>query len=353
LGQIASPSEFDRPAIVDVVPYPSVNWRKDPMMLRMQNLLRRTAPVRALVAGWFSFQDGHATAGDVLARDLLCEWLREAGYPYDIAGAPPFDGDVNLRTARPEAYSHAFFVCGPFERKTLEAEFLGRYAKSWVIGVNLTMVTPLDAWNPFDLLLERDSSAIARPDLVFGTRQPGVPVVGICLVEPYPGAIDAIANAAIDALVASREMSVVRIDTRLDSNSTGLRTPAEVESLISRMDVVVTTRLHGMVFSLKNGVPVIAIDPEAGGAKIVRQGETIGWPHVFAADAVTAGALAEAFDDCLTEAARDAARACAERSAGRVDQTRLELLESLRGLRTATPKAGERQAFAAALRKKR
>ena len=43
-----------------------------------------------------------------------------------------------------------------------------------------------------------------------------------------------------DRLTASRPMAAVRIDTRLDVNATGLRAAAEVESLIARMDVVVT-----------------------------------------------------------------------------------------------------------------
>ena len=58
-------------------------------------------------------------------------------------------------------------------------------------------------------------------------------------------------------------MAVVAIDTRLDANRTGLRTPAQVESLIARTDVVVTTRLHGLVLALKNGVPAVAIDTVA------------------------------------------------------------------------------------------
>jgi exopolysaccharide biosynthesis predicted pyruvyltransferase EpsI len=66
-------------------------------------------------------------------------------------------------------------------------------------------------------------------------------------------------------------MAVIAIDTRLDENRTGLRTAGEVESLIARMDVVLTTRLHGMVLALKNGVPAIAIDSVAGGAKVRRQ----------------------------------------------------------------------------------
>jgi Polysaccharide pyruvyl transferase len=270
--------------------------------------------LKALVAGWFSFEDGHATAGDLLARDLVCRWLEQAGYSYDIAVAPPFSGGIPLHLAEASEYALAVFVCGPFEQKALEAEFLGRFARCFVIGINLSIPVALDEWNPFDFLIERDSSVRAHPDMVFLSDKPKIPVVGRCLVEPYEGALDAVANAAIKRLAASREMTVVSIDTRLDTNSTGLGSPAEIESLLARMDVVITTRLHGMVLALKNGVPVIAIDPEPGGAKIKRQAETIGWPLAYAAEAVTDQLLEQAFEYCLTDDARSIARRCSERA---------------------------------------
>jgi hypothetical protein len=285
--------------------------------------------VRALVAGWFSFAAGHATAGDLLARDLVCEWLASAGCAYDIAAAPPFEGDVDLGAADPAAYSHAIFVCGPFEPKAMEAEFLGRFARCRVIGVNLTMTTPPAAWNPFDVLIERDSAAAARPDLVFRSPPGLLPVVGRCLVEAYEGAQVQEANAAIARLVGSRPLAVVDIDTRLDRNATGLRSAAEIESLLARMDVVVTTRLHGMVMALRHGVPAIAIDPEPGGAKIARQAATIGWPVIFTIDRVTPEALRDALADCLTGDARARAAACAARAATGVEHTRDAFLAAL------------------------
>ena len=62
-----------------------------------------TAYKKALIAGWFSFTDGHATAGDLLAMDLTCEWLKKAGYTYDVALDPPFKGGVNWRVADPQS----------------------------------------------------------------------------------------------------------------------------------------------------------------------------------------------------------------------------------------------------------
>jgi polysaccharide pyruvyl transferase WcaK-like protein len=43
-------------------------------------------------------------------------------------------------------------------------------------------------------------------------------------------------------------------------------------------DVVVTTRLHGLVLALKQGVPVLAVDPVAGGARVATQAAAWGWP---------------------------------------------------------------------------
>jgi polysaccharide pyruvyl transferase len=181
------------------------------------------------------------------------------------------------------------------------------------------MLEPLDVWNPFDLLLERDSSAGSRPDLTFLTAAPRVPVVGVVLIDNQQEYGDRdrhrAANAAIHRLVASRSMAAVPIDTRLDENKTGLRSPEEVESLIARMDVVLTTRLHGTVLALKNGVPAVVIDPVAGGAKIRRQVEHLGWPVALASENLTDAALSAAFEYCLKPAARAKAQDCAERAA--------------------------------------
>jgi hypothetical protein len=34
---------------------------------------------KTLVAGWFSFEDMGASAGDLMARDLACDGLKQAG----------------------------------------------------------------------------------------------------------------------------------------------------------------------------------------------------------------------------------------------------------------------------------
>ncbi|HMD60409.1 MAG TPA: hypothetical protein VKG78_03210, partial [Opitutaceae bacterium] len=127
--------------------------------------------MRVLVAGWFSFEEGHATAGDLLACELVCDWLEEAGHSYEVALAPPFTGGVDWRWVDPAAYPAVVFVCGPFGRGALEAEFLGQFAGSKVIGLDLTMIESVGSWNPFDALIERDSTVRSRPDIIFLSRR--------------------------------------------------------------------------------------------------------------------------------------------------------------------------------------
>lgn len=274
--------------------------------------------MKTLVVGWFSFEKTMITAGDLEARNLACKWLESIGHSYDIALAPPFSGGVNWRLVDPSNYSHVVFVCGPFHYYDATAEFLHRFDSCRLIGLDLSMIKPIDVWNPFDVLIERDSSAHSRPDISFLSYQKPVPVVGILLVHPQPEYGDKgrhqVVNDAVYRLIDSQEMAAVPIDTCLDPNTTNLRNAAEIESLIARMDLVITTRLHGTVFAIKNGVPAIVIDPILGGAKVLRHAQTIGWSSILTTDNLTDEALQKAFAYCQTEAARVKAKECRERA---------------------------------------
>lgn len=290
--------------------------------------------MRVLIAGWFSFEEMGATAGDLMCRDLLCEWLRSANYDYDVAVAPPFCDGINWETAEPDQYSHVVFVCGPFGNGWPVDGFLKRFRNCQLIGLNLTMLDRVSNWNPFDLLLERDSDTTVRPDMTFMTEPNRVPVIGVILAHRQKeygkrGYHDR-ADAAVKRLLEAHEAAVVHIDTRLDTNATGLRTPAEVESLIARMDAVVTTRLHGTALSLKNGVPALVIDPIADGAKVSRQAAALGWPVTFIADSLDDDELTRAFEYCLTEDARARAAQCALSARTQLDNLKATVLDFVR-----------------------
>lgn len=284
--------------------------------------------MKVLVAGWFSFAEMGASAGDLLVRDLACEWLDEAGREYDVALAAPFDGGVDWRSVEPNEYADVVFVCGPFGDGPPITDFLARFDRHRLVGLNLTMLEPLEIWNPFDLLLERDSSAVARPDLAFAALADRVPVVGLALIDAQPeygpSDLHEAADEAIRSFLDTREAAVVAIDTRLDvANRGGLRSASEIESLIARMDVIVSTRLHGLVLGLKHGVPVVAVDTVAGGAKVARQARTLGWPVLLHAEDLDAAKLGSALDYCLSDAARAmAARVRAQAEAAAEDVRR-------------------------------
>ena len=275
---------------------------------------------RALVAGWFSWPGYGATAGDLMAADVACEWLAEAGVPFDRALAPPFAGGVDWHGVDPKAYSHLVFVCGPCGNGEPLTHLLAAFDHCYRVGLDLSMLQVVGEWNPFHLLLERDSDRAVRPDISLLCRQPLAPVAGLCLDD---------SRRKDDArrLLAAREVAVVPIDARLDETVTGRRTPAEVESLIARTDVVLTTEVQGANLALKNGVPPLVIDPVAGGAEVRRRAAALGWPVVFDADALDERALNEALDYCLTAAARTLAQQCADRARARLQNVRREFLD--------------------------
>jgi hypothetical protein len=290
---------------------------------------------RVLVAGWFSWPAAAATAGDLLARDVACRWLEHAGRKYHVANASPFGSGVDWREVDPDGYSDLVFVCGPVgpAYSALE-QLLARFPASRHIGLDLTMIAPVSEWNPFDVLFERDSTRAANPDLALAAAEPRVPVIGVVLVEPYTPEFpdrdrqDA-ARGAVESLLASVPAARVPIDTRLDVNQTQLRTPGEVESLIATMDAIVTTRLHGLVLAIKNGVPALAIDPVSGGSKIKRQAEVLGWPAVRPVDGLEQDELRATLEFCLSEEAARLARRCAERGVARLESLRDEFVAAL------------------------
>lgn len=291
--------------------------------------------MRALVAGWFSFEQMGATAGDLLARDLAREWLQAAGHQVDVAHAAPFPGGVDWRDVDPRSYACLVFVCGPFGHGPPLTGLLERFAGLPLVGLDLTMLEPLEVWNPFDLLLERDSSSIARPVISFVAPVTRVPVVGLVLIPSQPeygsAGRHAFVNSKLEQLAAETECARVHIDTRLDENRTGHRTPAEIVSAIARMDVVLTTRLHGMALALGAGVPAVAVDPVAGGAKITRQAAALGWSRCFHAD-VGLPELRAAFRECLMDEARREAADVAERAKDALAEVRAVFTNHVAGL---------------------
>jgi hypothetical protein len=277
------------------------------------------AAVRVLLTGWFSFRHGEVTAGDVLALESVRSALDNAGLGHDTAWSDVFrPGGLRLDEARPERYSHLIFVCGPLHGQQVTG-LHSRFAGCRRIAVGVTVIDPADpAVTGFDLILARDgyrtpsvrdlaTVAVAAPAC------PAVPVAGVALAtgqgEYGERRRHDMVTGRITGWLGSKICAPVPLETRLDIHDWRLcSTAGAFMSLVARLDIVVTTRLHGLALALSAGVPVLAVDPVAGGGKVTAQARAWRWPSLVAAEhAADPGRLDDPWDWCLSAAGRQAA----------------------------------------------
>lgn len=258
----------------------------------------------ALVVGPFAFDDWYATYGDTQAMRVALEWLEESGIPYDVACHPHNDfTGVNLHAVDPEQYTIIMYVCGPW-RPADRDFFFSRFEHCVKIGVNVSLVGTSES--DFDHLFARDLGEQHRPDVVFSPpRAPDHPLVGVFMVHEQPeyGARqqhDAV-TSAVDGYFARGVAYPVELDTLHVGNRTSAKDAAQLEALVRRLDVTITSRLHGFVFSLRAGTPPIAIDPIVGGGKVTAQARAVDWPILIPAEETTADRIAAEVERCLTE----------------------------------------------------
>jgi len=270
--------------------------------------------MRVLVTGWFSFDEVIATIGDELGADVVVGWLTEMGIEHDVAWAPYLGRGPNWRDLTPADYTHLVFVSGPLMDMPLVRELTSAFAGAQRIAVNVSAV-PDDARPLFHQVWERDAPGVSRPDLAIAATTPDVPVVAVAFApaqEEYGTRSQADAvRAAIEGWLGARAIPWFELDMDLFDKPYE-RFPAQVEALVRRADVVVSMRLHGLVLALAHGVPVIACDAIAGGAKVSAQAAALGWPVVLRAgeidpvtlDAALEHALSGTLSDELAEARR-------------------------------------------------
>lgn len=291
--------------------------------------------MRVLVTGWFSLDDGEITAGDMLACETVRGWLSAAGVPHDVAVIEGFRSgdDTGAEHIDPARYSDVLFVCGPVASAKV-TRLLKPFEHCRRIAVGVSM-TP-GAGGSFDAVLARDDGAFARPDLSLGAPAAATAVVGVTLGHPQPeygerGRHD-VAERLVRDVMRGASAAPLELDTRLDErDELSCRTAARFTSLIARLDAVVTTRMHGLVLALRAGVPAVALDPIARGAKVATQAAALDWPAACTVDEASVPALAELLDWCLTDEARARAAACSQSGRRGLEQTHMQLLELLTG----------------------
>ncbi|MEU0307827.1 polysaccharide pyruvyl transferase family protein [Streptomyces cyaneofuscatus] len=119
---------------------------------------------------------------------------------------------------------------------------------------------------------------------------------------------DSVAGVLLPWL-AGKDCARVEADTRLAYDEwSHCRTPDQYLSLVGRLDALVTDRLHGLVLALRAGVPVLAVDPVRGGAKVSAQAEVARWPALLPGEDLTTELLDHWWDWCLSPVGAATAR---------------------------------------------
>ncbi|MTD53384.1 polysaccharide pyruvyl transferase family protein [Amycolatopsis pithecellobii] len=271
--------------------------------------------MRVLVTGWPSFYDGEATAGDVLSMRRVCDALNVAGVAHDSAWSPAFrPGGMSLDDAEPGDYTHVVFVCGPAHGKQVR-RLHERYAGCRRIAVGVSV---LDASDPavtgFHRVFARDGDTEPAVDLSATANANTAPVAGVVFApgQPEYGVFrrhDEV-HARLTTWLCHLDCARIPVDTRLAIGDwSKCATPDQFLALAHKFDVIVTTRLHGLVLGLRASVPVLAVDPIEGGGKVTAQADALGWPALVGAHDVGHRALLDNWWQwCLSIGGRVAAR---------------------------------------------
>lgn len=301
--------------------------------------------MRVLVAGWSSVLHGEATAGDVLAVEAVTDHLVAAGHDVVRTWSPamslahrtsgPGWTDTAYDDADPAGFDVALWVCGPLAGEPVR-EFHTRFAGLRRVAVGVSVLDAADpAVTGFHAVVPRDADGVdPQRDLAARPAVAAVDVVGVFLThgqgEYGPRRRHEAVSAAVGDWLGGLDVARLDLDTRLDPRD--WRSPARaghVLAVVARLDVVVTSRLHGLVLALRCGVPALAVDPVHGGGKVGAQAAAWGWPAVLGAHEVGPGTLAERFAWCRSQDGRAAAAAAARAAGGAGDEQLAALTRAL------------------------
>lgn len=287
---------------------------------------------RIAVSGWFSFDLPHNTAGDLLAQQSAIVWAQQAGYTCDVAVThPKLPHEIATDQLKPDDYDAIVFVCGPLTESHI-LPFIRRFTGIKRIALNVSVVDTSNLANEFDVIIPRDTPTQTNPDISLATEASSAPVIGLIYVgkqREYPTQKHDTVEQLVAKVIKKLGAATVMIDTKLPHNQYGLSSIAQVESVIRHMDAVITTRLHGSVLSLRNGVPPVVIDPVPEGAKVIRQMKALGWPLAYTISDVTEDTLEQAIQDALGQASRNKAAEVIGTAQRKLENIKTRFIEAL------------------------
>ncbi|PST17626.1 hypothetical protein C7U61_18535 [Rhizobium sp. JAB6] len=264
--------------------------------------LEADASRRRILVAWYGAFSGHGTIGDLRSLETVTANLVGVGHEVLHATAAelnlPGARRVDWRTIDPSSVDAVLFVCGPILRfHPWTQELFAHFASTHLAGVGVSLLPADDPnhSNPFDRVFARQGGptrygdvAIVAPNPVDRRNRPtrAERVIGLALRGQQGEYGDercrwqeteAVVQRILTSAAEDGPLRVVTIENHL----TRAAMPANaIEAQYGDCDLILTSRFHGAIAAMRQGVPFIAIDQISGGAKVYDLLADLGWPYV-------------------------------------------------------------------------
>lgn len=252
---------------------------------------------RVFLGWWGGVSRGGATIGDALAIRAAHNALRSAGWRVDVGAedyaARHVPAAINAQLVIPEDYNAFAWICGPLipDSESFSALVNSfRHVPRIAAGVSVLAPASFNQRCIFDQILARDGMPQRSFDFALAAASSFNPTsvsvydsIGICLrgkQREYGvnSSLDEEAERLVSSVVAQLGLPVRKIETRLDKTQLNI---SSIEASFASHRLIITTRLHGALLALFQGVPFIALDQIRGGGKVSDVLGYLGCPFVW------------------------------------------------------------------------
>jgi hypothetical protein len=294
-------------------------------------------PKKTLIIGAFSDIGKNATFGDIQAKEVLISWLNENKMNFDVIdNVSNTEKQQLIEEIDPNKYDTLIYVCGPFGKNKIYKKF----SHCLKIGLDVSIINDenyyLNNSNGLNFIIPRESPNKTNPELAFKANSDKVLVVGLCLVH-FQNPIETSRHQQVDIAVKKyfkdSGNAIIKLDTLITTpirkNTTNITSISQFESLVRKCDVIISSRLHGLVYSLKNNIPVVAIDPKLGGGKVTKQANELGWPVIINGDNLSSEDVSLAVQKALDKKNIDIMYKIQESASKKIDKLKEELIQKI------------------------
>lgn len=264
---------------------------------------------KALIVGHFS------TFGDLECLHIVEERLKAYAIKWEIFA---FEKDVrkfnenwiaDFNKVIPDQYNYFILCCGPYSEEMLlrKGIKLSDFRHCQRISFNTSMINEINKWSPFQCLIERDSNQNVRVEsAILYDKFKSNDYITTCFVdnqsEHNSNQYHSYIKSTVENHLNIKNVTYIEVDTQYPffNNKGGLKNLNQFMALTSNSKLLITNRLHGTIFGLLSGVPVISIDGIEGGGKLSKQCKKLGWP-VLLGEKLNDKNLSKAIKWCLDE----------------------------------------------------